>query len=203
VPAWASKLQTASIAADMAAADVNGTVTYAGLETRLTDLDSNLSSSKTTLTSAEMSDLKTIVANLDNGMSTSAYLTNVMNSLVNGNAANATWTGGTATSTAFGNLAVASSATQFSELIDKWALGTGLPSSKVSVRCPEHHAARHPVPPSASWLPATSQKSAKCRGEGDVALSRIFWTRDFKPNGHRLGNLGLCGDAALFISRSS
>ena len=96
VPAWASKLQTASIAADMAAADVNGTVTYAGLETLLTDLNSKLSSSKTTLTSAELSDLKTIVANLDNGMSTSAYLTNVMNSLVNGNAANATWSGGNA-----------------------------------------------------------------------------------------------------------
>ena len=91
-----SKLQTASIAADMAAADVNGTVTYAGLETRLTDLNSKLSSSKTTLTSAELSDLETIVANLDNGMSTSAYLTNVMNSLVNGNAANATWSGGNA-----------------------------------------------------------------------------------------------------------
>src|SRR5437879_344982 len=94
LPAWVSTLQTASIAADMAAADVNGTVTYAGLQTLLTDLDSKLSSSKTTLTSAEMADLKTIVTNLNNGMSTSAYLTNIMKSLVNGNAANATWTGG-------------------------------------------------------------------------------------------------------------
>ena len=111
--------------------DVNGTVTYAGLQTLLTDLDSKLSSSKTTLTSAEMADLKTIVANLNNGMSTSAYLTNIMKSLVNGNAANATWTGGGATPTALGNLAVGSSATQLSELIGKWVLGTDLPSSKV------------------------------------------------------------------------
>src|SRR5207248_10320045 len=131
LPAWVSTLQTASIAADMAAADVNGTVTYAGLQTLLTDLDSKLSSSKTTLTSAEMADLKTIVTNLNNGMSTSAYLTNIMKSLVNGNAANATWTGGGATPIALGNLAVGSSATQLSELIGKWVQGTDLPSSKV------------------------------------------------------------------------
>jgi hypothetical protein len=38
---------------------------------------------------------------------------------VNGNAANATWTGGNVTSTVLGNLTAGSSATQFSELIDK------------------------------------------------------------------------------------
>ena len=74
-PAWVSALQNASIAADMAAADVNGTVTYAGIETLLTDLDAKLASSKTSLTASELSDLKTIVANLNNGMTTSAYLT--------------------------------------------------------------------------------------------------------------------------------
>src|ERR1700722_7062621 len=133
VPSWVSTLQTASIAADMAAADVNGTVTYAGLETLLTDLDAKLSSTNTTLTAAEMSDLKTIVANLNNGMTASPYLTNIMNSLVNGSGENATWTGGGASSTALGNLAVGSSATQLSDLIGKWVLGTDLPSSKVSV----------------------------------------------------------------------
>jgi hypothetical protein len=117
----------------MAAADVNGTVTYAGLENLLNDLDSKLSSGKSTLTSAEFSDLKTIVSNLNNGMSTSAYLKNIMTSLVDGNAANATWTGGAATSTALGNLAVGSSATQLSELVGKWVMGTDTPSSKVSV----------------------------------------------------------------------
>ena len=94
---------------------------------------SKLSSSKTALTAAELSDLKTIVANLNNGMTTSSYLTGVMNSLVNGNAENATWTGGAASSTALGNLAAGSSATQLSELIGKWVLGTDLASSKVSV----------------------------------------------------------------------
>jgi hypothetical protein len=129
VPSWVSALSTPSIAADMAAADVNGTVTYAGLEKLLTDLDSSLGTG--TLTSAELRDLKTIAANLNNGMTTSSYLTYAMNALVNGNAANATWTGGGAASTSLGNLAVGSSATQLAELIDKWFLGTDLPSSTV------------------------------------------------------------------------
>jgi hypothetical protein len=131
VPSWVGTLSNASIAADMTAADVGGTVTYSGLETLLADVASTLTSSKTTLTASQLSDLKAIVANLNNGMTTSAYLTDVMNALVNGNAANATWTGGAASSTALGNLAVGSSATQLSELIGKWFLGTDLPSSKV------------------------------------------------------------------------
>ncbi|MGD0633651.1 MAG: putative Ig domain-containing protein [Beijerinckiaceae bacterium] len=131
VPSWVSTLSTASIAADMKAADVNGTVTYSGLETLLTDLDATLTSSKTSLTSAELSDLKTIAANLNNGMTTSAYLTGIMKDLADGSAENATWTGGAASSIALGNLTAGSSATQLSDLIGKWFLGTDLPSSKV------------------------------------------------------------------------
>ncbi|MGA2127867.1 MAG: putative Ig domain-containing protein [Xanthobacteraceae bacterium] len=132
-PSWVGTLSTASIAADMTAADVNGTVTYSGLKTLLTDLDATLTSSRTTLTAAELSDLRKIAANLDNGMTTSSYLTGIMNGVVNANAANATWTGGAASSTALGNLAAGSSATQLSELVGKWFLGTDLPSSKVSM----------------------------------------------------------------------
>jgi trimeric autotransporter adhesin len=132
-PAWISGLSTASIAADVAAADVNGTVTYSGLTRLLTDLDATLTSTRGTLNAGELADLKTIVANLNNGMTTSSYLTGIMNALVNGNAANATWTGGAASSTALGNLATGSSATQLSELIGKWFLGTDLPSSTVSM----------------------------------------------------------------------
>jgi hypothetical protein len=132
-PAWMNTLATASIAADIKAADVNGTITYAGLETVVADLDSKLASGKTTLTTAEFTDLKTITANLNNGVSTSGYLSGVMNSLVNGSIHNATWTGGNATSVALGNLAVGSSATQLSELNGKWLQGTDLPSSQVNV----------------------------------------------------------------------
>ena len=133
IPSWVSSLSTASIRTDMTAADVNGTVTYSGLEKLLSDLDTTLKSSRTALTSAEFSDLKTIAANLNNGMSTSSYLTWSMNALVDGNAANATWTGGAASSTALGNLGVGSSATKLSELVGKWFLGTDLPSSSVAM----------------------------------------------------------------------
>jgi hypothetical protein len=131
VPSWVSSLSTASIKADMTAADVNGTVTYAGLAKLFADLDTTLASTNTKLTTAELNDLKTIAANLNNGMSTSTYLTDITKALVNGNAANATWTGGAASSTALGNLAAGSSASQLAELTGKWFLGTDLPSSKV------------------------------------------------------------------------
>ena len=133
VPSWVSTLSTASIAADMAAADVGGTVTYGGLEKLVADLDATLTSTNTSLTTAELADLKTIAKNLNNGMTTSTYLTDVMNSLANGNAANATWTGGAAASTSLGNLAAGSSATQLAELNGKWLLGTDLPSSQVAM----------------------------------------------------------------------
>lgn len=132
-PSWISTLSTASIAADMTAADVNGTVTYAGLEKVFADIDTTLASGNTTLTAAEFNDLKTIAANLNNGMSTSGYLVSITQALVNGNAANASWTGGGASTTSLGNLAAGASATQLSELIGKWFLGTDLPSSQVSM----------------------------------------------------------------------
>ncbi len=131
-PTWIASLHTASLAADMAAADVNGVVTEAGLAKILTDLDATLSSTST-LTTNEFADLKTIAANLNNGVSTSGYLTYVFNALVNGNAANATWVGGDASSVALGDLAVGSNATQLAELTGKWFLGTDLPSSTVSM----------------------------------------------------------------------
>ena len=131
VPAWVTGLTTASVAADMAAADVNGIVTYAGLRALLTDVATLLSTGNTALTATEFSDLKTIAANLNNGMATSGYLTYATTALIGGNAANATWTGGGASPVALGNLATGSSAAQVNELVGKWFLGTDLPNSKV------------------------------------------------------------------------
>jgi hypothetical protein len=133
IPAWVAGLSTASIRHDMTAADEHGTVTYSGLEKLFADLDAKLSHSKSSLTAAEMSDLKTIAANLNNGMSTSSYLVAITDALVDGNPANATWTGGAASSTKLRNLAVGSSATQLSELNEKWFLGGDLPSSTLVV----------------------------------------------------------------------
>ncbi|MCW2284326.1 hypothetical protein M2323_002125 [Rhodoblastus acidophilus] len=132
LPSWISTITTAAIATDMKAAIVNGAVTEAGLATLMTDLAKSLGSGK--LTATQFADLKTIAANLNaGGVSTSAYLTYVFNALVNGNPANATWTGGNAASVALGNLAAGATATQVSELTGKWLLGTDLPSSSVTM----------------------------------------------------------------------
>lgn len=133
-PAWMNSLATTSIQADVKAADVKGTIGYAGLEKVISDLDATLSATNSKLTSAEFADLKTLTANLNSGVSTSGYLTSVMGDIVNGNAANASWTGGAAKSVALGNLAVGASATQLAELNGSWLLGTDLPSSSVSMR---------------------------------------------------------------------
>lgn len=93
VPAWVNTLTNAAIKADMTAAITNGTVTYAGLLKVFTDIDASLAATKTKLSASQFADLKTIVANLNNGVSTSSYLTYIAQSFVNGNAANATWTG--------------------------------------------------------------------------------------------------------------
>ena len=82
------------------------------------------------MTSGKLAALKQIAGELNaaSGVSTSAYLAQAFNDVVNGNSANAKWTGGAATSTALGNLSASSTATQVNELIGKWFLGTDLPS---------------------------------------------------------------------------
>jgi hypothetical protein len=132
-PAWVGGLSTASIRADMTAADVNGTVTYSGLEKVFADVAGTLSASNASVTAGEMSDLETIADNLNNGMSTSSYLAYITNALVDGNAANTKWTGGAAHATALGDLTVGSSATQLSELVGKWFEGTDLPKSAIDI----------------------------------------------------------------------
>ena len=132
VPPWIWTLNTPSIAGDMAAADVNDVVTATGLTKLLTDLDSTLSATSA-LSSKEFIDLQTISANLNNGLSTSGYLSYVFGALVNGNAANSKWTGGGASSAPLGNLAVGASPMQLTELIGKWFLGTDLPSASVAM----------------------------------------------------------------------
>jgi hypothetical protein len=130
-PSWVSQIKTASIAADMRAAIGNGQATYSGLLTLLNNVAGQLSSSKSTLTSAQLTDLRTIAANLNNGLTTPAYLTSIMKSVVLNNSANCYWTGGAASTTILGNLGTSSDAARLSGLIGKWFLGTDLPSSSV------------------------------------------------------------------------
>ncbi|TBW38998.1 peptidase C2 [Siculibacillus lacustris] len=133
LPAWVSSIKTAAIQSDVATAVADGTITYAELVKVFSDVASSLTSAKSTLSATQFADLKTLVADLANGVSTSAYLTALAGSLVGGSKANATWTGGAATSVALGNLAAGSTATQLNELIGKWFLGSDLPASRFTL----------------------------------------------------------------------
>ena len=130
-PSWISSLSDSVLKADMTA--MAGTVTEAGLAKMITDLSNELSSNKTTLSTSQFNDLKTIVSDLNVGETASSYELYTLNALVNGNAANASWTGGNASTSSLGNLATGSSASQLTNLDGKWLLGTDLPSSTATV----------------------------------------------------------------------
>jgi hypothetical protein len=133
VPSWIKTLTNAGIAKDMAAAAADGTLTFSELKTLFLDVYSTLSSSKTAFTSAQFSDLRTVAANLSNGLSTSSYVTSITQALVNGTPFNATWTGGTTSTVALGNMSAGMSALAFGELVGKWYLGSDLPNARVSM----------------------------------------------------------------------
>jgi Calpain family cysteine protease len=80
------------------------------------------------LTQAQMNDLKALTTAVGQSQGTDSYLHRVTSNIVNGNKSNATWTGGSLTSVALGNLAVGSSADQMDKLVSKWFLGGDLPS---------------------------------------------------------------------------
>lgn len=126
---WIDTLSTQLISADMAAAAADGVVTYNELLKLFSDVEATLAQTGRMLSAAEFADLRTIAANLNNGMSTSDYLVSITQSLVDGNLANAVWTGGQSASVPLGNLAAGSSATQLDQLVGKWFLGTDLPGT--------------------------------------------------------------------------
>jgi hypothetical protein len=126
---WVSTLSTSSIAADMADAVNDGVVSYDELLKLFSDVEATLEQAGRTLTAAEFSDLQIVAANLNNGVSTSDYLVCITRALVDGNLANAFWTGGEISAVPLGNLAAGASATQLEGLVGKWFLGTDLPAA--------------------------------------------------------------------------
>ena len=108
---------------------VGNTLSYAGMLAILQSVAAH-----GVVTASEFASLKTLVAsfNTTNGIQVSAYLAYISNALINGNAANAQWTGGASSSVALGNLVVGSSAAQLNELIGKWFLGTDLPTPTIA-----------------------------------------------------------------------
>ena len=115
----------------MTAASAGGTVSETAMAKLFSDLSAELTTDHTTLSPSQLNDLETIAADLNVGETASPYVTYITDALIDGNAANAKWTGGGASTTTLGNLTVGSTATQVDELDGKWFLGTDLPSSTV------------------------------------------------------------------------
>ncbi len=129
-PSWISGLADASLRADFPAFHSAGALTEVEMTKALGDLASELGSAHATLSKSQLTDLKTIASNIAS-MGASSYLQYIVNAFVNGNAANATWTGGGSQPVALGNLAAGYTVTQLDELTGKWFLGTDLPNSTV------------------------------------------------------------------------
>ena len=132
-PSWIASITDTTLRADMAAADLNGVVNEAAMAKLFADLAAELTAGHTTLSASQFADLKLIAADLNQGEVASPYLTYVVNALVNGSAANASWTGGAASAVALGNLAAGATATHLTELAGNWLLGTDLPSDVVAM----------------------------------------------------------------------
>ena len=129
--------QTATLQATLAAsgllADVNAVVAsgtslfgYQGVLEVLDGLGKQIGTGA--LTAAQFADLKTFSTAVGAVDGTGSYLFSVLHDVVAGNAFNATYTAGAASSSKLGNLAVGSSATQYEELVGKWLLGSDNPT---------------------------------------------------------------------------
>ncbi|MCC8962060.1 hypothetical protein H8A95_06940 [Bradyrhizobium sp. Pear76] len=119
---WVNSLVDSGIKSDMLNFAADGDFTDAEAIQLLADV-----ANRGSVTANELNSLQVIAANLNSGLSTSSYVFHLFVQLVDGNPANATWTGGSTTSVALGNLQVGTTSTQMSELIGKWFQGTDLP----------------------------------------------------------------------------
>jgi hypothetical protein len=123
-----AKLSNAGIEADVAKLMVNNSLSYSAMLTILQD------AAVGGMTASKFSTLQTLASllNASSGISASPYVQQITQDVVDGNTANATWNGGSATATKLGNLSATSTQTQATELIGTWFLGTNLPSMSVS-----------------------------------------------------------------------
>ena len=123
-----AQLSNAGIEADVAKLMVNNSLSYSSMLTILQD------AAVGGMTASKFSTLQTLASllNAANGISTTAYVQQIAQDVIDGNGANATWNGGSSTPVKLGNLTAKSSATQVGELIGEWFLGTDLPGTNVS-----------------------------------------------------------------------
>ena len=127
-PGVLSQLTDPGIEADVAKLMVGGALSYNAMLTILQD------AAVGGMTSGKFSTLQTLASllNASGGISTSTYVQHITQCVVNGDPANATWTGGTSTPVALGNLSATSSQASAGKLIGEWFLGTNLPNIDVS-----------------------------------------------------------------------
>ncbi len=120
-------LAAKAVAADVAAHEINGTLTYAGALAVLQD------AAQGGMTQPKFAALTSVAQSLASGaIKASGYVAQAFSDVVFGNSANAWWTGGGTGRTALGDLSATSTQTQTSELIGKWFLGTDLPDPSIS-----------------------------------------------------------------------
>lgn len=125
VPGVLDDLHNARIRTDVAdALGANDSLSYHGM---LQVLDAAAVGG---MTAGKFHTLETLASliNAPDGISTSVYVQHVSHSLIDGDPANAEWTGGELTPVALGNLSATSTQAQVDDLIGKWFLGTDLPS---------------------------------------------------------------------------
>jgi Calpain family cysteine protease len=124
-PGFLDELHNARIRTDVAdALGANDSLSYHGM---LNVLDAAAVGG---MTAGKFHTLETLASliNAPDGITTSAYVQHVSHSLIDGDPANAEWTGGESTPVALGNLSATSTQAQVDDLIGKWFLGTDLPS---------------------------------------------------------------------------
>jgi hypothetical protein len=111
--------------AELAKVESGASLTFAGAETLLqTEASGGSSAGKF----AALTDIAKSL-NTSGGPSASSMVAQLFDDVVLGNAANAKWTGGAASSAALGDLSASSSQAQFGELLDKWFLGSDNPTA--------------------------------------------------------------------------
>jgi hypothetical protein len=125
-PGFLSELDNAQIRADVAnELGAGNSLSYDGLLHILDD------AAVGGMTASKFSTLETLASllNAPGGITTSAYLQDITHDLIDGDPANAHWTGGRPTHSALGDLSATSTQAQVDKLIDKWFLGTDHPST--------------------------------------------------------------------------
>ena len=123
-----AELKNSGIEADVARLMVNNSLSYSAMLTILDD------AAVGGMTASKFATLQTLASllNASGGISTSTYVQDITDSVIDGDAANAVWTDGSSTPVALGNLGSTSTQTHVDELIGEWFLGTDLPSANVS-----------------------------------------------------------------------